>query len=152
MDVVLLFFCTWVAEDITLALARELMDIPMLIWALPYLDKDIPMPSPISGFTASGSNIRRLGKTFAHMIGHVTPDKVEQAVRTVRVAAFVRRLRRARFGIVGYPCPGMIDVGVDEADLQKALGNIHDPPGSGRAAERGTRRPRSRKREKWRGS
>ncbi|RPI07983.1 MAG: hypothetical protein EHM65_11025, partial [Acidobacteriales bacterium] len=56
VDVVLLFFCTWVAEDITLALARELMDIPMLIWALPYLDKDIPMPSPISGFTASGSN------------------------------------------------------------------------------------------------
>ena len=79
VDAVLLFFCTWVAEDITLALARELMDVPMLIWALPYLDRDIPMPSPMSGFTASGSNIRRLGKSFAYMIGHVTPAKVEQA-------------------------------------------------------------------------
>ena len=51
VDVVLLFFCTWVSEEITLALARELMDIPMVLWALPYLDRDIPMPSPISGFT-----------------------------------------------------------------------------------------------------
>ena len=122
IDVVLLFFCTWVAEDITLALARELMDVPMLIWALPYLEKDIPMPSPISGFTASGSNIRRLGKPFVSMIGHVTSGKVAQAVRAVRVAVVVRRLRRARFGIVGYPCPGMVDVGADEADLQKVLG------------------------------
>ena len=37
VDVVLLFFCTWVSEEITLALARELMDVPMLLWALPYL-------------------------------------------------------------------------------------------------------------------
>jgi len=122
VDVVLLFFCTWVSEEITLALARELMDIPMVLWALPYLDRDIPMPSPISGFTSSGSNIRRLGKHFAHMIGHVTPAKVEEAVAAIHVAAIARRLRRARFGIVGYPCPGMLDVGVDEADLQKALG------------------------------
>jgi L-fucose isomerase-like protein len=122
IDVTLLFFCTWVAEDITLALARELADVPMLMWALPYLDRDIPMPSPISGFTASASNIRRLGKPFAYVIGHVTPERVEQAVRAIRVAAVARRLRRARFGIVGDPCPGMLDVGVDEADLQKVLG------------------------------
>src|SRR5450759_4644782 len=43
IDVVLLFFCTWVAEEITLTLAAELRDVPLLIWALPYLDKDIPM-------------------------------------------------------------------------------------------------------------
>src|ERR1035437_4304709 len=58
IDVVLLFFCTWVAEEIPLALAGELSDVPVLIWALPYLEKDVPMPSPISGLVASGSNIR----------------------------------------------------------------------------------------------
>ena len=31
IDLAIVFFCTWVAEDITLALARELMDIPMLL-------------------------------------------------------------------------------------------------------------------------
>jgi L-fucose isomerase-like protein len=122
IDLALLFFCTWVAEDITLALARELMDVPMLIWALPYLDKDVPMPSPISGLIASGSNIRRLGKYFAYMIGHVTPERVEQAIRAIRVAMVAGKLRRARFGIVGDPCPGMIDVEVDEADFEKVLG------------------------------
>lgn len=122
IDLVLLFFCTWVGEDITLALARELMDVPMLMWALPYLDKDVPMPSPISGLLASGSNIRRLGKSFAYLIGHVTSERVEQAVGVIRVAMVARKLRRARFGIVGDSCPGMLDVGVDEADLQRALG------------------------------
>jgi len=122
VDVVVLFFCTWVAEEITLALARETLDIPLLLWSLPYLDQDIPMPSPISGLTSTGSNIRRLGKSFAHMIGHVTPPKVAAAVSVIHTAAVVRRLRQARFGIVGYPCPGMLDVGIDEAELQKALG------------------------------
>jgi L-fucose isomerase-like protein len=122
VDAVLLFFCTWVAEDITLALARETMDVPLLLWALPYLDREIPMPSPMSGLTTTGSNIRRLGKSFAYMVGPVTAEKVVHAVESLRVAALVRRLRRARFGVVGYACPGMLDVGVDEAELQKALG------------------------------
>lgn len=122
VDLLLLFFCTWVAEEITLALARELMDVPMMIWALPYLDKDVPMPSPMSGFAASGSNIRRQGKFFAYMIGHVVPERVAQAVRTARVAAVVKRVRQARFGIVGDPCPGMVGVLVDEGILQEALG------------------------------
>jgi len=121
-EVIVLFFCTWVAEEIPLALARETMDIPLLLWSLPYLDRDIPMPSPMSGLTSSGSNIRRLGKPFASVIGHVTERKTAQAMEAIRVGAVVRRLRQARFGIVGYPCPGMLDVGVDEADLQKALG------------------------------
>ena len=79
IDLVVLFFCTWVAEDITLALARELMDVPMLLWALPYLDRDVPMPSPMSGLTSSGSNIRRLGKRFLHQVGGVTRDNVEKS-------------------------------------------------------------------------
>jgi L-fucose isomerase-like protein len=121
-DLVVLFFCTWVGEDVTLALARELPDLPMLLWALPYLDRDIPMPSPISGLTASGSNIRRLGKRFTHIVGQVEPAVLDRVLAAARVAAVVRALRRARFGVVGYPCPGMVDVGVDEAELQQALG------------------------------
>lgn len=122
VDLVLLFFCTWVAEEITLGLARELTDVPMLIWALPYLDKDIPMPSPMSGFAASGANIRRAGKSFAYMIGHVAPERVAQAVRTARVAAVVKSVRHARFGIVGDPCPGMVGVSVDEGIPRDVLG------------------------------
>jgi L-fucose isomerase-like protein len=122
IDVVLLFFCTWVAEEITLTLAGELRDVPMLMWALPYLDKDVPMPSPISGLVASGSNIRRTGKRFVYLIGHVTPEQAGQVARAARAGKVAGSLRRARFGMVGSACPGMVDVAADEADLEKALG------------------------------
>jgi L-fucose isomerase-like protein len=122
IDVVLLFFCTWVAEEIPLTLAAELLDIPMLMWALPYLEKAIPMPSPLSGLVASASNIRRSHMRFVCLVGHVTPEQaraVESASRAGKVAG---DLRRARFGLIGSPCPGMLDVVADEADLRKALG------------------------------
>ena len=122
IDVVLLFFCTWVAEEITLALAGELGDVPMLIWALPYLEKDVPMPSPISGLVASGSNIRRSGKRFVWTIGQVTAEQARRVVCAARAGKVAGTLRRARFGMVGAACPGMLDVAANEADLEKALG------------------------------
>jgi L-fucose isomerase-like protein len=122
VDLALLFFCTWVAEEITLAFARELMDVPMLLWALPYLDKHIPMPSPISGLLASASGLRRMGTRCPWQIGAVSPEHVERAVRTTRAAHVVRLLRGARFGILGDPCPGMADVEVDDTGIQRTLG------------------------------
>src|SRR5271157_3899954 len=122
VDLVALFFVTWVTEGVTLELARRLMDVPMLLWALPYLDRDVPMPSPMSGLTSSGSNIRRMGKRFAYQVGGVTPGNVEKVRRAAKVAAVVRELRSARFGIIGDPCPGMLDVEVDAEEITKALG------------------------------
>jgi L-fucose isomerase-like protein len=121
-DLAVLFFCTWVAEDVTLALARELRDKPMLLWALPFFDRDVPMPSPLSGLTGSASNIRRYGKRFVHVIGSVTPRIIEQVARAARVAALIGMLRQARFGLVGDACPGMLDVAVDERHLERMLG------------------------------
>jgi len=122
VDLVVLFFCSWVSEEVTLALARAIGTAPLLLWALPYLDRDIPMPSPMSGLTGSGSNIRRMGKPFVHLIGGVARSTVDQVAGAARSAAAVGALRRARLGVVGEPCPGMVDVAVDDADLQNALG------------------------------
>jgi L-fucose isomerase-like protein len=122
IDLLLFFFCTWVAEDIALALARELPEVPLLLWALPYFDRSVPMPSPMTGLTATGCNIRRLGKPFLHRVGAVTPEQVRAVARTAQIAAVVTGLRRTRFGIFGSTCPGMIDTGCDEALLQKYLG------------------------------
>jgi L-fucose isomerase-like protein len=122
IDLLLFFFCTWVAEEITLGLSRELADVPLLLWALPYLDKNIPMPSPMTGLTATGCNIRKSGRSFAHMVGPATPEHIAKAAGAARVAAVVKGLRQARFGIIGHPCPGMIDTGCDDAALQKCLG------------------------------
>jgi L-fucose isomerase-like protein len=122
IDLLVFFFCTWVAEEITLALAREFADVPLLLWALPYFDQSIPMPSPMTGLTATGCNIRRLGRSFLHRVGAVTPEQITGVARTAQIAAIVRSLRSARFGIAGSPCPGMIDTGCDESLLQRMLG------------------------------
>jgi L-fucose isomerase-like protein len=118
-DLAVLFFCTWVSEDIPLALTRELGDAPLFLWALPCLDRDVPMPSPISGVTATASNLRRIGKHFGYAIG---ASAEEDVARAARAAAAVTALRRARFGLIGAPCPGMIDAAADEGDFRRALG------------------------------
>ena len=122
VDAVLLFICTWVAEPITLALARELADVPMVLWALPFLDRDVPMPSPMSGITSTASNIRRMGKRFAWVVGGVEPAVLEQVMSALRAGGVAGALRHARFGLVGEPCPGMLDVEADEGALSKTLG------------------------------
>jgi L-fucose isomerase-like protein len=121
-DLAVLYFCSWVSEDVTNALARAIGPMPLLLWALPYLDRDIPMPSPMSGITASGSNIRRTGKPFAYVIGSVNDATVGQVTQAARAASAVTALRRARLGIVGETCPGMVDVQTDESAVAKALG------------------------------
>lgn len=123
IDLLLLFFCTWVAEEIPLTIVRELFDLPLLLWSLPYLQRDLPIPSPITGLTTSGCNLRRLGKAYHYLIGPVVPEKVREATRVAEVAAVLRELRRSRFGLVGYPCPGMIDATADESLIQKVLGS-----------------------------
>jgi L-fucose isomerase-like protein len=122
IDLLVFFFCTWVAEEITLGLAREMESVPLLLWALPYFDKTIPMPSPMTGLTATGCNIRRMGRSFLHRVGAATPEDARAVARTAQIAAVVKGLRQARFGMVGTQCPGMIDTGCDESLLQRRLG------------------------------
>jgi L-fucose isomerase-like protein len=122
IDLLLFFFCTWVAEEITLTIAREMEQIPLLLWALPYLDLSVPMPSPMTGITATGCNLSRAGRSYLHEIGAVTPGRIRSVARTARNAAAVKKLHQARFGIFGTPCPGMIDTACDAPLLRKHLG------------------------------
>jgi len=122
IDLLLFFFCTWVAEEITLTLARELQETPLLLWALPFFDRDIPMPSPMTGLMATGCNLAQTGRPFLHRVGGVNDETIGNVVRTARVAAVARSFRKAKFGVVGSPCPGMIDTRCDGFPLQEALG------------------------------
>jgi L-fucose isomerase-like protein len=122
VDLLLFFFCTWVAEEITLTLARELQDTPLLLWALPFFDRDIPMPSPMTGLMATGCNLAQTGRIFLHRIGGVTKDTIHDIARTAHIAAVARSVRNARFGIVGSPCPGMIDTRCELNPLRETVG------------------------------
>jgi L-fucose isomerase-like protein len=56
------------------------------------------------------------------MVGAADDEHAQRAARSARVAAVVRKLRHARFGLIGQLCPGMIDTGCDEAALERCLG------------------------------
>ncbi len=122
VDLLVFFFCTWIAEEVTLSIAQELKEIPLLLWALPYFDLSIPMPSPMTGITSTGCNLQRAGRIFLHRIDAVTPETLQFTARLARLAAVARRLSRSRFGIFGAACPGMLDTSCDDAALQQALG------------------------------
>jgi L-fucose isomerase-like protein len=122
IDLLLFFFCTWVSEDTTLAIAQELGNVPLFLWALPYLDPSVPMLSPMTGITATSCNLRNADRRFSYQIGAVSHKKIRNITRAARIAAVVKKLRRARFGIFGAPCPGAMDANVDASLLQQHLG------------------------------
>jgi L-fucose isomerase-like protein len=122
IDLLLFFFCSWADEEMTLSIAQELRNTPLLLWALPYLDLTVPMPSPMSGLTTTGCNLRRAKRLFLYQIGEVTPDCIRAIARTARNASIVRKLQTAKFGIFGQNCPGTIDTNCDDALLKKFLG------------------------------
>jgi L-fucose isomerase-like protein len=122
IDLLLFFFCSWADEEMTLSIAQELRTIPLLLWALPYLDLSVPMPSPITGITTTGCNLRQAERPFLYQIGEVTPDRILAIVRTARNAAVVKKLQIAKFGIFGQNCPGTIDTICDDSLLKKFLG------------------------------
>jgi L-fucose isomerase-like protein len=122
VDLLLFFFCTWIAEEITLSIAQEMRNSPLLLWALPYLEMSVPMPSPMTGITATGCNLRRAGRPFLYRIGAVTPERIRDVIGIARTAAALGKLRNARFGIFGTPCPGMMDTSCDYSLLEKSLG------------------------------
>lgn len=122
IEVLLFFFCTWVADEITLSIAQEMQDTPLLLWALPYLDLSVPMPSPMTGITATGCNLTRAGRRYLYRIGMANTDTIQAVAAAARTAAAVRKLQQARFGVFGSSCPGMMDTACDESLLQKLLG------------------------------
>jgi L-fucose isomerase-like protein len=122
IDLLLFFFCSWTDEEMTLAIAEELRNTPLLLWALPYLDLAVPMPSPMTGLITTGSNLRRAERPFLYQVGKVTPDRIRASAQTARNASVVKRLQTAKFGIFGQNCPGTIDTQCDDSLLKKFLG------------------------------
>jgi L-fucose isomerase-like protein len=122
IDLLLFFFCSWADEEMTLSIAQELGNVPLLLWALPYLDLAVPMPSPMTGLTTTGCNLRRAERLFMYQIGEVTADRIRAIARAARNASVVKKLRTAKFGVFGQNCPGTIDTNCDDSLLRKFLG------------------------------
>ncbi|MCD6421332.1 MAG: hypothetical protein J7L17_02860 [Thaumarchaeota archaeon] len=116
VDVALIFFSSWANEEVPNAIASELADYPILLWSIP---KPEALISPC-GLISASSNLTRLGKKFGYIFGAIDDPKTLKRIESyARVCAAAKRLRRSRIGVVGYNCPGMIDVTFSEMEVKR---------------------------------
>jgi L-arabinose isomerase len=67
--------------------------------------------------------LARSGVRFEYVTSHLNdPDALDRLLDAVVPASAVSRLRRARLGLLGYPFPGMGDLGLDTTHLAATLG------------------------------
>ncbi|MCL4459915.1 MAG: hypothetical protein M1136_07140 [Chloroflexi bacterium] len=115
VDLIILGFAHWVSEDLPIYFATELRQ-PLLLWSL---GEGSPWVY-LSGLVSTASNLARLGRQFAYVIGAADEAKVLNEILIHALAsAIAKRLRHTRLGLVGYACPGMIDAGLDEIGLRR---------------------------------
>ena len=116
VDIALIFFSSWANEEVPNAIASELADYPILLWSVP---KPESLISPC-GLISASSNLTRLGKRFGYIFGSIDdPETLKRIESYARVCAAAKRLRRSRIGVVGYNCPGMIDVTFSEIEVKR---------------------------------
>ena len=116
VDVALIFFSSWANEEVPNAIASELVGYPILLWSIP---KPEALISPC-GLISASSNLTRLGKKFGYIFGAIDDPKTLKRIESyARVCAAAKRLRRSKIGVVGYNCPGMIDVTFSEIEVKR---------------------------------
>lgn len=116
IDLALIFFCSWSNEEVPNAIASELKTYPILLWSIPTPEELI---SPC-GLVSAASNLKRMGVKFGYILGSIDdPETLKEIYRHALVCAAVKKLRRARIGVIGYNCPGMIDVTFSEIEVKR---------------------------------
>lgn len=115
VDLALVFFCSWSNEEVPNAVAMELSNYPIVCWSIPSPPELI---SPCGLITAA-SNFKHLGKKFSYILGGMDDAKVMSRIyKLSKAASAAKKLKRARIGVVGYNCPGMIDTTFNEIEMR----------------------------------
>ncbi len=131
VDGVLLAPLMWCEDGIPRAALSLLRDVPLLLWTYspgPSLPRFVPFQEmlrgsgPVSAMQLSGM-LRREGVPFSSVAGHAEDPAVIDEIRVFARAAAVRReMRRARIGLLPFPCDQMASTWVDEFGLRACYG------------------------------
>ncbi len=118
VDAIIINFAGWLGGGDLLRLARELENIPMLLWSFgkgPTLTLTCLMEAT--------SDFTKTGKRFFTIIGAPgDAGTLEDITRILRAIDAFKFTQRANIGFIGYACPGMVDVSVDEISLRRKIG------------------------------
>jgi len=115
-DALVMFFASWAQEEVPLSIASEYPTCAKLLWGI----LEPPELNSLAGVLSTGTNFNRAGYQYEYCLGNFEDEIVAAKINSfVRAAAVVKRLRRAKIAIIGYPPPGMIDVTYGEAEFNQ---------------------------------
>ena len=118
VDAVIINFAGWLGGGELLRLAKELNDIPLVLWGFgrgPTLTLTCLMEAT--------SDFTKTGKRFFAVIGDPEDTAtLEDIAGTLRAIDGYRFLQQVNIGYIGYACPGMVDACVDEISLRRKIG------------------------------
>ncbi len=129
-DAVLVLLLAYSPSQITLG-ALKATRLPIVVWNTQELfavDEHFSMDDMTSNHGVHGTQdlanvLVRSGVKFHYVTSHLRDaGALDELVDFFAAAAALRRLGRARFGMLGYPFPGMGDFAVDTTALVASLG------------------------------
>lgn len=130
LDALLVVLLSYSPSLIALPALRR-TNLPLIIWntqellsvTTAYGDAELIANHGVHGTHDLCNCLVRAGVPFEYVSGHYRdPQALEELADCLAAAHAVRRVRRARLGLIGYPFPGMGDFGLDTTHMAATLG------------------------------
>lgn len=103
-------------ENLTSVLALNTA-LPILAWC-PYQAPKALIP--VSTFLSVMTNLKNLNRQVFHLLGNSDSEEVQKGlIAFARASLASRMLKRASLGMVGAPCPGMLDTTYSEYHVRR---------------------------------
>jgi L-arabinose isomerase len=106
---------------------------PILVWNTQMIrdypdDADfdlIMLNSGMAGLAEVTGALKRTGRTFSVITGHLGDERMLEVVKDhLEAAKTVHNLKNARIGVIGHPYEGMVDLMVDNLSLRDKIGPV----------------------------
>jgi L-arabinose isomerase len=129
-DALLVMLLTYSPSQVSLPALRR-TQLPIIVWntqELQSVDEGFDGAAMVDNHGVHGTQdlcnvLLRSGVPFRYVTSHLSdPDGTAELRDFFAAAAAVRRLRRARLGLLGYPFPGMGDFALDTTHMAATLG------------------------------
>ena len=130
LDALVVILLTYSPSQLSLP-ALKRARLPILIWNTQefhevndsFTSADMTANHGVHGTQDLANVLLRSGVRFEYVTSHLRDENAAGEVRDfVHAAAAVRRLGKARIGLLGYPFPGMGDFALDTTDMAARLG------------------------------